>query len=353
MQRKIKINEVENFSLLFNKFIPFLNLPVVENRKHKKIYNVRLLEFLTAEEKEKRERKFRDFKEEDFKVAIFKELEKYTPGADQKLVDNLIETYKSSGFEEIKLKTGYRLAVGLGLPSFFENGLTLHHIYGTPYIPGSSVKGLVRFVFLSKIFGIFPFEGEELKKWPHFGLKLTENRKGEENEITPTLKALAEIDKVLVESENSDEVLKKVKDRIENPKKEELENFYYLFKELFGNLYYRGRVIFADAFATEWRFKTDIMNPHFKEYYGSTDGDRKEKGLYLVGDWHNPTPIHFLVVEDAVFHFLFKVEKETFIHKEWKMNLKKLLREMLTEGLSLLGIGGKKGKGYGWFEKNS
>jgi len=329
MLRKIKINEVENFSLLFNKLLPFLEVGQTSVIQQILQGNTR------------------------FKTLIFKELEKYTPRADQKLVDNLIKTYVKAGFEEIKLKTGYRLAVGLGLPSFFENGLTLHHIYGTPYIPGSSVKGLVRFVFLSEIFGIFPFEGDELKKLPHFELKTNQTQKGNEDEIAFLFRSLAKIDKALTESENFDEFLKKVKDRIENPKKEELENFYYLFKELFGNLYYRGRVIFADAFATEWKFKTDIMNPHFKEYYGSTDEDRKKKGLYLVGDWHNPTPIQFLVVEDAVFHFLFKVEKETFIHKKWKINIRNLLREMLTEGLFLLGIGGKKGKGYGWFEKNS
>ncbi|WP_034383765.1 type III-B CRISPR module RAMP protein Cmr6 [Deinococcus sp. YIM 77859] len=34
------------------------------------------------------------------------------------------------------------LAVGLGNPSPFEVGLTLHHTYGVPYLPGSALKGL-------------------------------------------------------------------------------------------------------------------------------------------------------------------------------------------------------------------
>lgn len=36
------------------------------------------------------------------------------------------------------------LAIGLGNASPLENGLSIHHTYGTPYLPGSALKGLVR-----------------------------------------------------------------------------------------------------------------------------------------------------------------------------------------------------------------
>ncbi|MBO1437222.1 type III-B CRISPR module RAMP protein Cmr6 [Meiothermus sp. CFH 77666] len=36
------------------------------------------------------------------------------------------------------------LAIGLGNSSPLENGLALHHTYGTPYLPGSALKGLLR-----------------------------------------------------------------------------------------------------------------------------------------------------------------------------------------------------------------
>ncbi|GEM88338.1 type III-B CRISPR module RAMP protein Cmr6 [Meiothermus granaticius] len=36
------------------------------------------------------------------------------------------------------------LAIGLGNASPIENGLALHHTYGTPYLPGSALKGLLR-----------------------------------------------------------------------------------------------------------------------------------------------------------------------------------------------------------------
>ncbi|MFD1425204.1 type III-B CRISPR module RAMP protein Cmr6 [Laceyella tengchongensis] len=44
----------------------------------------------------------------------------------------------------LHMKLTSRLAIGLGNPNPTENGFTFHHIYGTPYLPSSSVKGMVR-----------------------------------------------------------------------------------------------------------------------------------------------------------------------------------------------------------------
>lgn len=42
------------------------------------------------------------------------------------------------------MKLTSRLAIGLGNPNPTENGFTFHHIYGAPYVPSSSIKGMVR-----------------------------------------------------------------------------------------------------------------------------------------------------------------------------------------------------------------
>lgn len=49
--------------------------------------------------------------------------------------------YKVTNFE---LTTKSRLCVGLGIDSPMETGMQLHHIYGFPYIPSTSVKGIAR-----------------------------------------------------------------------------------------------------------------------------------------------------------------------------------------------------------------
>lgn len=47
-----------------------------------------------------------------------------------------------AGAETARLKTDGRLIAGLGIESVLETGLRLHHTYGTPMIPGSSIKGV-------------------------------------------------------------------------------------------------------------------------------------------------------------------------------------------------------------------
>ena len=41
-------------------------------------------------------------------------------------------------------RTDWRMVVGLGGETVLETDLTLHHIYGIPFIPGSALKGLTR-----------------------------------------------------------------------------------------------------------------------------------------------------------------------------------------------------------------
>lgn len=42
------------------------------------------------------------------------------------------------------LKTSWRMIVGLGSPSPLETSMTLHPVYGFPFIPGTAVKGIAR-----------------------------------------------------------------------------------------------------------------------------------------------------------------------------------------------------------------
>ncbi|MCL6527935.1 MAG: type III-B CRISPR module RAMP protein Cmr6 [Thermaceae bacterium] len=56
------------------------------------------------------------------------------------------ERWKATLKDAIWLEATTRtpLAIGLGNASPIENGLALHHTYGTPYLPGSALKGLLR-----------------------------------------------------------------------------------------------------------------------------------------------------------------------------------------------------------------
>ena len=65
---------------------------------------------------------------------------------DEKFLENInaskqkmMESLKESGYliEQFDLKLQWRLIVGLGASHPQETSMTLHHIFGIPYIPGS------------------------------------------------------------------------------------------------------------------------------------------------------------------------------------------------------------------------
>jgi CRISPR type III-B/RAMP module RAMP protein Cmr6 len=68
----------------------------------------------------------------------------------KKFYDEVLLTHQAaaqalfSTHEEIKLAANWRIAVGLGNESVYENGFTFHPTYGIPYLPGTSLKGMTR-----------------------------------------------------------------------------------------------------------------------------------------------------------------------------------------------------------------
>ena len=57
-----------------------------------------------------------------------------------------------SDIKSFKLATDWRMALGLGNESVYETSITLHHIYGIPYIPASAIKGVVRSWIITNCF---------------------------------------------------------------------------------------------------------------------------------------------------------------------------------------------------------
>jgi len=69
-------------------------------------------------------------------------------------------------------KIDWRLVVGLGGASVYETSMTLHHLYGFPYIPASGIKGMVRAYVCTQV---SPYEGKQKDVDNIFG---TENEMG-------------------------------------------------------------------------------------------------------------------------------------------------------------------------------
>jgi CRISPR-associated protein Cmr6 len=201
-------------------------------------------------------------------------------------------------------KPDWRLVIGLGSASVYETGMTLHHVYGFPYIPSSSIKGIIRHFVISECY---------------------ENNEGKaiENELFCQIFGCPA--NVVVKKDSKDKS----------------------YKSFYGEAR-AGKLIFFDALPTQIpKLKPDIMNVHYPDWYGN------KKDAYgntiPPTDTQSPNPILFLTVEDTPFQFLFGSKKIVDIQTKqlWK---DKTLAEWLRAALTEHGIGAKTAVGYGYMK---
>jgi CRISPR-associated protein Cmr6 len=148
-----------------------------------------------------------------------------------------------NNIEEIELSIDWRLVQGLGGASVYETSMSLHHIYGIPFISSSSLKGVMRSYIILNVYQ-------------------KEMQKGAEAE----------------------------KLALQNP----------IFSRWFGDVGQKGALIFFDAFPLEEpHLEVDIMNPHYGPYYSDP------KVQTPPADYHNPVPIPFLTVSKTSFRVVF------------------------------------------------
>lgn len=181
------------------------------------------------------------------------------------------------------------LVLGLGLPHATEAGFLLDSLTGVPYIPGSSVKGLLRAAARLVI-------AEELAVEAH-----------------PKSRAYWS------------------------------DNLHRVFgPEIDGSLTpAQGAATVFDAFPEGWPSLTvDILTPHYGPYYGDP--------AVPPGDWHSPVPVPFLAIAPGTpFFFSFgQSSQRNLNHRDCLA-----IATLLGTALDWLGIGGKtRSQGYGTFE---
>ncbi len=229
------------------------------------------------------------------KIRINEEIERFRWASDflesiRERRESLINLFRNSGFnvENFVSRCSWRLIIGLGGIHPQETSMTLHHIYGIPYIPGSAIKGVTR----------------------HWAvLKFAEQMGGNIREVSNALESGVGLSHRVGDVEFSDLV------------------------EIFGTQKKIGKVIFMDAYPVEGiNLKIDIINPHYPEYYS---------GNQPPADWQNPNPIKFLTVEKTQFQFYLVSRDVSLLRKSV---------ELLREALKSFGVGAKTSLGYGIFE---
>ena len=220
------------------------------------------------------------------------------PNIDKNRVDKYYDSLEVLPYEQdsIFVKNDWKLTLGMGSSSVYNTSMTLHHIYGVPYIPAQSIKGAFRSYIVQNYFTDELFSEKYKEKYSKF----------------------------------EEEVLYKCN----------------WFVDIFGSNDRQGKVLFFDAFSKDFKIIKDIMTPHYGEYYG----DKKNK--VAPTDTQKLIPITFLAVENASFKICF-ASKENYEIEEGAFKGKKVLEmieEELTDSLEVFGIGGKTSVGYGYFD---
>lgn len=179
---------------------------------------------------------------------------------------------------------------GLGNPHPLENGFTWHHTLGTPYLPGSAVKGLVRSVIETAFQGEGEARRDLLQRW--FGTA----EKGDVAERS-------------------------------------------------------GSFIFMDALPVRrCQLHVEVMTPHMNKWYekgrkAPLDVDTQP------GDWHAPVPITYLTARDLFLQVIILPRPGAGDTAVLQQELQDLW-QALDYGLQWLGAGGKTAIGMGRMERN-
>lgn len=221
-------------------------------------------------------------------------------------IANHAKTLHGTNAITVEVKSAWRLTIGLGGESVYETDMSLHPVYGFPYLPGSAVKGVVRSWIIREFF-----------------------------------------------DSNETRAMKESK----------------LFCDIFGcdkNSYYKkamkGKVFFYDVFPHgNVNVKPDVMNPHYQEYY-------KADSKVPPADYLSPVPVFFLTVNDTKFKInvgghaslgaiddyqnISKkpdeiVTDKLFEESEKDTSVLDYLEETIKDALEQHGIGAKTAVGYG------
>lgn len=296
----ILTKQPDNFSLTVSKLIPFFSERGLDKPKLK------------------------DYVE---KILGFRNLKIKIPINEYKVFfENVKALWISKNAEMFSLQTKYRLVIGLGDESIYETSIRLHRNYGTPYIPGSALKGVT-------------------KHWAI--LKLTEKLHGIDRYNNADFFDLAEDVQKWLEEPEEDKIPKDVSDvRV---CVDSTEITFNEFRKIFGTQKYEGTIIFFDALpnpeSLDAVLELDIMNPHYQPYYSASDNELRTNPEKAPGDWHQPNPIFFLTVPEGI-KFQFAIAPRNDDGNGLIDKAKAILRSALTE----FGVGAKTSLGYGRFE---
>lgn len=236
--------------------------------------------------------------------------------------EKAFERWKQSlvaiGARQFELELTSRLLVGIGNSSGTDVGLTVHHTWGVPMVPGSAIKGLTAH-YVDAVYGpasreVPPWEQVDIERERVAYQGITWRNRRALYGPGPIYRALFGAPEAL-----EDDAMKE--------------------SDLTAGAS-RGLITFYDALHVptgedEKPFDIDVLTVHQKPYY---DG----LGESWPNDYNDPNPVHFLTVRPGT-RLLFSLSGP----RDWVLLAEQLVRDALTQW----GIGAKTSAGYGRFSE--
>lgn len=225
------------------------------------------------------------------------------------------QSFSNAGDRLAELTLESRLLIGHGNASATDVGLTVHHTWGAPIIPGSALKGLLAH-YVDATYGPADVtrtpreqEGEERIRSDFQGVTWRNSR---------ILRGPGKIYRALFGAP----------DALEGAT---MREHAYEASATAGCITFHDALYVPDSAPSNKPFVADVLTVHQKEYYGSS-------GKKAPNDYDSPNPVVFLTVRPKC-RFLLALSGPS----EWT----ELAGQLLADALASWGVGGKTSAGYG------
>jgi len=269
------------------------------------------------------------------------------------------EKLGSDGFQLTGVATA-PFVTGMGMEHPLENGFAFLDPYGVPYLPGSSVKGVLRRAAEELALFEVDSRGWNLAAvWWLFGFDASSGffGKGKRDEPEPIKEErqrwmAAYREKACVDPGG---ILTAFRARVDSGKPSGGNNDAFLEKlpqdpAARNSIHTRGSLAFWDVIPVPGKgdaanLRVDIMNPHYGHYYQGKepphDAGKPKPIFYLTipAGWRFPFTVNFLPVVDLPDWFTDEESGE----QRWKT----LLRAAFEHAFDWIGFGAKTSLGYG------
>ncbi len=224
-------------------------------------------------------------------------------------------SFQTIGDRTFELQLNSRLLVGHGNASATDVGLTLHHTWSVPIIPGSALKGLLAHY----VDAVYAPENRDLQPW----------QQPESERQYVCWQGSAWNHRRIIRGPG--ECYRELFGAPEAEADEDMRKHGIKAGSTAGRVSFHDALYVPGSVESNCPLAIDVVTVHQKTYYD-------KKGATWPNDYESPNPVGFLTVRPGI-RMLFALSGPAY----WT----DLAEKLLTDALREWGVGGKTSSGYG------